>query len=600
MNNDHPYSGYEPNEPEDATGGHGFSTPRTAGNGAYHGAAEPSAWEQAGYLPNEPVDVPPTDGDAYEPAQTENRYTRPTWDEAAYFPDPAATPRRRRTRAAAYDASMEGAAQYTHMGADEGPTGDTAAQHTEDNLYRRPEPSADEAMAMSSRFAPPLKFELPGQPYGEPPEAGEYGAPVEPMLYRTRRPASTGAGFAPITPATDYRLEAEALTGGRRARRGRGLRRLLAALCVLAVLGGAIYLGRDFLLAQLATLLGNEAAQSVNQAVNQAIGGAQAPVAAFDAAPAVQVSDKAKRGIAAVAGSLALQTYAVTGRNVVTRTETTAGLYDYYLFAASDGRLLGYYEALSADDFLVCAEDVFHVPVPPYLLGAQGEALIDPARYANAAGADAVLSPLTGGWAIIANAAGTAYNYIDAKGTTISALWFAKVWPFTATATLAWVDTGNVTEPAERYALYEITRTGGMKLWKHASGMDEVLGCAAGVAVLADGTVVRLNGAHTVLCQTDEATVYADCGALVARDPATGKYALFVGGDQHYDFAYDRIAPVASDIRWAQFDSGLYHALSVTGMAYPLPLSHYFMLEKDGQKEMVALSTGSTYPLRLQ
>ena len=157
-----------------------------------------------------------------------------------------------------------------------------------------------------------------------------------------------------------------------------------------------------------------------------------------------------------------------------------------------------------------------------------------------------------------------------------------------------------MTEPEERYALYQLTRTREMKLWKHAANMDEVLGCAAGVAVLADGTVARLDAAHTALCTTDDATVYADCGALVARDAATGKYALFVLGDQHYDFAYDRIAPVPSEIQWAEHRNGIYNLLTVTGMAYPLPLSHYFLLEKDGAQEMVALSTGSVYPLRLQ
>ncbi len=593
-----PYDGYEPNEPVgDAPDGLGTRplAPAGAFGARPGGPAErtPASlnWEEAGYTPNEPDGEPAYTRQNAPATHAENRYTRPTWDEATYEPEPAA-PRRRRTRAAAYDAPEEAPV------ADEEAIADTAYP-----TYQRPQAEAEDAMAMSARFAPPLKFELPPQRHAEPAEGDFYAAPATPLLYQTRKPAAPsgyGTGFDPASPADDYRVEAEGY-GGRRARRGRGLRRFLVVLCVLAVLGSAAYFGRDYILQQVSNLFGTEAAESVNQAVNQAIGGgAQQPTAAYDPAPAVQVSDRARQGIAAVAGGVDLAPYAVTARNVVARRQTADGLYEYYLFAAADGRLLGYYEGLGENDFLICADDIYYVPQPPYLIDAEGLPLIDASRYQQAAGADAVLGPMTGGWATIRNAAGTASNYIKGDGTLLSALWFAKAWPFTAGQTLAWVDTGNVTEPEERYALYTLTRGGEMKLWKHAADMDGVLGCAAGVAVMAGGEVVRLDAAHTSLCVTDDAAVYADCGALVVRDPATGKYALFVGGEQHYDFAYDRIAPVPSDIQWAESANGLYRVLTVTGMAYPLPLSHYFALEKDGAKEMVALSTGSVYPLRLQ
>lgn len=38
---------------------------------------------------------------------------------------------------------------------------------------------------------------------------------------------------------------------------------------------------------------------------------------------------------------------------------------------------------------------------------------------------------------------------------------------------------------------------------------------------------------------------------------------------------------------------------AVAGADYPQPLSHYFVLEKDGQVEYVALSTNSAYPIAL-
>lgn len=609
MSNHNPYDGYLPNEPwDDAPHGYGAGVrpPDAGGVGdAYAQAGYSANWEEAGYTPNEPADAPDAAAQPAYDAYAENRYTRPTWDEAAYLAEAAGTPRRRRSRSATYDAPAQDAAAQPYADETEPPMADASAADKPPtgiaNPYRRPPTAADEAMAMSARFAPPLKFEMPRPHYAEPADPDAYAAPAEPTLYQTRKPAYQSAqqpGFDPLATAPDYRLEDGGAFGGGKARRGRGLRRLLIAVCVLAVLGGAAYFGRDFLLGQVANLLGNEAAETVNQAIGGT--GASQPTAAFDPAPTTQVGDKAKRGIAAVAGTLDLAPYAVTARNVVARTMTAQGVYDYYLFAAADGQLLGYYEGLGENDFLVCADDIYYVPEAPYLIDAEGMPLIDASRYRQAAGADAVIGPMINGWAIITNDAGTASNYINAKGELLSALWFARAWPFTAAATLAWVDTGNVTEPEERYALYQLARTGEMKLWKHAADMEEVLGCAAGVAVLAGGEVVRLDNAHTSLGTTDDATVYADCGALVARDPATGKYALFVGGDQHYDFAYDRIAPVPSDIHWAQRDNGLYHELTVTGMAYPLPLSHYFALQKGAAQEMVALSTGSVYPLRLQ
>jgi hypothetical protein len=272
-------------------------------------------------------------------------------------------------------------------------------------------------------------------------------------LYQTRKPSvsyGANAGFDPLAPATDYRLEAENTSDRRRGRRRRGLRGFLITLCVLAALGAGIYLGRDFLLAQVKNLFGSEAAETVHQAVNQAIGAVQQTTAAFDPAPAAQMGEKARQGIAAVAGSLDMSTYAVTGHNVIARTMTAENTYDYYLFAASDGRLLGYFEGLGDGDFLVCADDVYYVPQPPYLIDSEGLPLIDPSRYRQAAGENAVIGPLTGGWATIINEAGTASNFIDAKAICSARCGLPRRGLSPRAPPSPLVDTGNVTEPEER------------------------------------------------------------------------------------------------------------------------------------------------------
>ena len=92
--------------------------------------------------------------------------------------------------------------------------------------------------------------------------------------------------------------------------------------------------------------------------------------------------------------------------------------------------------------------------------------------------------------------------------------------------------------------------------------------------------------------------------ALVVKDAQTGKYGLFVAGEQHYDFIYDSIRPVECDIEWAEKvisgPGGTFTVHAVTGATYPQPLSHSFVLERDGQFEYVALSTQSCYPIRLE
>ena len=630
MSNFRPYDGYEPNEPEYAPAndvhkktlspaaalqpgganrparGAEESYPQSTAGDIRGSAFSARTWNEEDYLPNEPApayaarraqpEYPAGGG-----ARTENPYVRPTWDEAAYQPE-------QHIQADA-DETIPYDGQYSQPYEAQDAQTYTAEEQAESrpvapaNAYSKPANTMTEAeMQLSARFAPPLKFQLPQAAYHEHADTELDPDHVSPTVYQTRRPSArqgAGMGFDPTQRADDYRVEAEGLTRSRGKRKGRALKRFLLVLLILAALGAAAYLNRDWLLTQLRSLLGNEAVETVNQAVSQVIGGEKATLVGYDPATAVTISDKAKRGINAVAGNIGLTPYATTNSNVIARVADDHGTFEYYLFAADDGKLLGYYEGLGEDGFAVCAADVYYVAEAPYLINAQGLPLIDSSRYAQAAGADAVLGPMINGWAVITAANGQSCNFINAQGELLSTLWFAKVYPFTATRSLGYVDTGNTTNLEERFALYELTRTGEMKLWRHTPDMSDVLGCAGGVAVLATGDVVRLDGEHTVLCTSDDVSAYVDCAAVVARDTQTGQYGMFVNGEQQYDFAYDSIAPVATDITWTPHQNGLYRQLTVTGMAYPLPLSHYFALQKGEQKEMVALSTGSVYPLLL-
>ena len=106
------------------------------------------------------------------------------------------------------------------------------------------------------------------------------------------------------------------------------------------------------------------------------------------------------------------------------------------------------------------------------------------------------------------------------------------------------------------------------------------------------------------LAVSPQVDAYLDCDTLVVRDAESGKYGLFVQGEQHYDYIYDSIRPVESDIQWAEKTlegaGGTFTVHAVTNAAYPQPLSHSFVLERDGQCEYVALSTQSCYPIRLE
>ncbi len=465
------------------------------------------------------------------------------------------------------------------------------------SYYCRPSVRQEGEDPGETAFAPPPKLAhmLWEEPLEEPASAS--AAPKR-NVYQPRE-----ATWAQTARMNDLALQGaqdqvEATKDKSRAKRskGRKARRVLAAVCAVAVLGGAAYLGRDWLSQQIALLTGAETVSAGQQGAGDA---PALPDKGYDSAPQPRLGAKAQQGIAAVSGTLEMEPVAVTTANVLTRTPVGGDLYDYYLFAGTDGRLLAYFDALPATDFIAQPNDSFYVSKSPYLLNSQGKALIRPEAYRQAAGEGAVLGPLENGWALIRNAAGTKFNYISAEGKLLSALWFARAFPFWGERTLAYVDTGNLAKPEERYSLYVLSREGEMDFWRHAADTREVVNAACDLALLTSGELVRLADLTTVAL-VDEAAAYLDCEAVVAKERDSGKYGLFVGGEQHYDFAYAQIAPVPCEIQWDQQGEGPWVNYAVTGAQYPQPLSHYFRLQKPNGQEQVALSTRSCCPVLLK
>ena len=235
----------------------------------------------------------------------------------------------------------------------------------------------------------------------------------------------------------------------------------------------------------------------------------------------------------------------------------------------------------------------------PYLINGQGKPLVNPSAYEQYFGASPVIGPFENGWAIISNAEETKFNYINEIGELFSSLLFARAIPFYGQYTVAYVDTGVLTNPEERYMLYILNADGDMERWQYTGDTQGVVGAVGGLALLQSGELVSLKDIQTI-CMTDSVFAYLDCDAMVVRDMASGKYGLFVKGEQLNDFAYDRIQPVACDMQWKQIGELNFNLCAITEAAYPQPLSHYFTLEKDGAEDLVALSTRSIFPVVLK
>ena len=327
------------------------------------------------------------------------------------------------------------------------------------------------------------------------------------------------------------------------------------------------------------------------------------PIKAYDAAPKTEMAATARKAIAQLSGGIAMDPHIVTDSHVVTRHERADGSYDFYLFESPSGRLLCYFEGLGPQDMIPQEGGSFYVKQEPYLISLSGSALVRTADLEAQQGEDMLLHPLYQGWAVVESLADQSANYINQSGQVLSTLWFSRAFPFTGEYTLAYVDTGLTADADQRYLLYVLGKDASMSRWLSAAHMKDAVAAVGGMAYMHDGSLYRLPDTSAPVLKTPRVDAYLDCDAMVVQDAQTGKYGLLVRGEQHYDCVYDAIRPVESDIEWAKTTLGDGSALmtvhAVTGAGYPQPLSHSFLLEKDGQREYVALSAVTAYPIRL-
>ena len=377
------------------------------------------------------------------------------------------------------------------------------------------------------------------------------------------------------------------------------LRNVLIVLAVLVLVCGGAWLLREPLMEMVGiTVFTTAPEQEAFTAV-----ATPEPVKAYDAAPAPAVAEPARNAIASLCGTLDIELHIVTEQHIVARHQRADGSYDFYLFTAADGRLLCYFEGLEALDMMPQDFGGFYVKHAPWLVAQSGSALIRTADIEAALNEKVFLHPMYRGWAVVESLEDGHANYVNASGQVLSTLWFSRTYPFTGDHTLAYVDTGSTAAADGRYLLYVIGSDGSMSRWLASGDMSDAVGAACGMAFMKDGSIYRLPDTSAPVCTAGEAAVYLDCDAMVVRDPLSGKYGLFVHGEQHYDFMYDSIRPLESDMVWETqtLQSGAMKLTvnAISGAAYPQPLSHSFVLERAGQTEYVALSTQSSCPIRL-
>lgn len=466
------------------------------------------------------------------------------------------------------------------------------------SAYARRE-SANATEEAEPTFAPPIKLDgLYG--YTEPTwpqEEPAFDADKQGNVYRPLEATWAETGRMQVMGGESVAYQVHAEETAPRRRHGRHtLRNTLIALAVIAVLGAGAWFLREPLLQWIAP------SPAQTQEPFKALT-TPSPVKAYNASPAMAIADGTRSAIGRISGSVSMEPYAVTETHVVTRNRRPDGTYDFYLFTADEGRLLAYFDGLDAHDLYPQENGMFYVKQKPWLVGANGSALIRTAELEAVYGEGLTLLPLHNGWAMIETKETGARNYINTSGQLIDRLWFSRAFPFTGNYTAAYVDTGVTADSEQRYLLYVLGADGTMSRWRAAADMQDLVAAVCGMAYMSTGELYRLPDTSAPVATTDRVEAYVDCDALVVRDPESGKYGLFVHGEQHYDFAYDRIAPVESDMQWSettlQSGNGRFAVHAVTGAAYPQPVSHSFVLEKDGQSEYVALSATSVYPVCL-
>ncbi len=469
---------------------------------------------------------------------------------------------------------------------------------TADMLYQRGSilpPSAEQkrkpVISESAQFAPPPKFSYPmreQQPRSATPMEGEFAEPIK-MNY-AHEPLFFAQSAAPLPSDTlhqHYDVDAEPQPPKAR-KKGRGKRVLLGALIATVALGSAGVLLREPISAYLT--------QWTGQSDTREAAGA---LVAYDPAAAIDPGEKVLSAIRHLTGGLPLEPYAVTQEAIIRRMPREDGRADYYLFSAQ-GLLLGYYENLPKDGFQVLEGGAFYVAESPYLIGSAGLPLVRPENYLAYTDTEPVIGPLQHGWAVVSNEEKTTFNYINASGDLLSSVWFARAIPFRGSHTVAYVDTGNLQTPDERYTLYLLDDKGGIQRLSRTASMDDVTDAACGMLLRSTGELCTLADPETPLCTASDVTAYLDISLMVARDAETGLCRLYRNGMPVDDAAYDSVEPVACELQWGTHGTPPFVLRAVEGAAYPQPLAHYFMLTAGGRSETVAFATDSVCPIRCE
>ncbi len=556
-------------------------------------AYTPNEPEQTGFVPNEETE--PFDGFMPNEEQYRTGGFAPNEEQdpyAAYTPNEEADPY------AGYTPNEETVYELTDWQQEELPPAPDAAPQVDYAAYYSRE-SAEQETETEPAFAPPPSMQQYGyqpQEWAEETEFSQETAVNNVYRVRTATWADEDREEAIAESELGYQVKEETQPVRKKSR---ALRTVLIIVLVLAVLAGAGWLLRDL----IAEKLGLESFMPEATEEPFAAVITPEPVKAYDAAPAAAVAETTRNTIAQLSGTVAMENYIVTDSHVVTRNQRADGTWDFYLFTAAEGRLLCYFEGLGPLDMIPQENNTFYVSQAPWLVAPGGSALIRTADIEAALNESVFLHPMYRGWAVVESEVDGHANYVNASGQVLSSLWFSRTFPFTGEYTLAYVDTGSTADADDRYLLYVIGQDGNMSRWLATSHMEDALAAVCGMAYMSDGSLYLLPDTSAPVMVSPEIIAYLDCDAMVVRDPASGKYGLFVRGEQHYDFVYDSIRPLESDIEWAEKTLGGSDAVitlkAVSGAAYPQPLSHSFVLEKDGASEYVALSTSTSYPIRL-
>lgn len=471
--------------------------------------------------------------------------------------------------------------------------------------YRRPqeESAGQEPAEDQFAYAPPVRLPIAGwDAYDDEPQepdypqeqSSEYGTAG---IYRTRE-----MGYAyEDAPQDDlyagYQVQDDAAElDAPKQKKGHPV--LVALASLLAAAAVAFLLFPD----QITGFIGGLFAKETQQESVPTIVSTPAPQRSYDAATPVEISSVTGSAISRISGTVEMEPHIVKETSILTRNQRPDGDFDYYLFNATDGRLLSYFEKLALDDVRPLADGGYFVRQSPYLIGEDGSEMIPTAALKPQLNSDWALSPMVNGWAVITEEATGKMNLVNREAQLLSRFWMSKLWPMNGPQTVGYVDTGNI-DDEERYALYLLTKEGEATKWLSDGGMETVVAAACGVAYMNTGELYLLEDVSAPLLTTADVRLYVDCGAMVVRSPETGKCALYVQGKQHYDFLFDDIRPVESEITWQQDDftgeGGTISLCYVNGAEYPQPLTHYFQLTNEGAEEFVALSTLSVCPVVL-